>query len=108
MRSSVKQMVFMLALSVAVTVPQAAHAGAKEEARKHYDRAIELIDDAHPPLCRSKLPILWISCKNLSDAFPDTTGWPSTTRRRLQRSGVDFNHARTVDNDAGRRPARTR
>jgi hypothetical protein len=46
MRSSVKQMVFVLALSVAVTFPQAAHAGAKEEARKHYDRAIELVDDA--------------------------------------------------------------
>ena len=46
MRSSVKQMVFVLALSVAVTVPQAARAGAKEEARKHYDRAIELVDDA--------------------------------------------------------------
>src|SRR5450759_2628312 len=46
MRSSVKEMVFLLALSVAVTVPQAARARAKEEARKHYDRAIELVDDA--------------------------------------------------------------
>src|SRR5450759_76091 len=49
MRSSVKEMVFLLALSVAVTVPQAARAGAKEEARKHYDRAIELVDDGQLP-----------------------------------------------------------
>ena len=45
MRRSMKEMVFFLVLLVAATAPQPARAGAKEEARKHYDRAVELVDD---------------------------------------------------------------
>ncbi len=45
MRRSMKEMVFFLVLLVATTAPQLARAGAKEEARKHYDRAVELVDD---------------------------------------------------------------
>ena len=45
MRSNLNRVVFLLALSVALIAPRATRAGAKEEARKHYDRAIELIDD---------------------------------------------------------------
>jgi hypothetical protein len=49
MRTSVKEIVFILGLLVAVTAPQVAQAGAKEDARKHYDRAIELVDDGQLP-----------------------------------------------------------
>jgi len=45
MRSLVKQTAFLLIVLGALTAPQAARAGEKEEARKHYDRAIELVDD---------------------------------------------------------------
>ena len=49
MRSTVNQIAFLLALFTAVIAPQSARAEAKEEARKHYDRAIELIDDGQLP-----------------------------------------------------------
>jgi hypothetical protein len=45
MRSPVNPIVFLLALLIAVTAPRTTRAGAKEEARKHYDRAVELVDD---------------------------------------------------------------
>jgi tetratricopeptide (TPR) repeat protein len=45
MRSTVKQTAFLVIILGALAAPQAARAGEKEEARKHYDRAIELVDD---------------------------------------------------------------
>ena len=45
MKSTVKQTAFLLIIMGAVAAPQAARAGEREEARKHYDRAIELVDD---------------------------------------------------------------
>lgn len=42
---SVRPWVVWAALPVAMLVPQAASAGPKEEARKHFDRAVELVDD---------------------------------------------------------------
>ena len=45
MRSIVKQTAFLAVLLGALAAPQAARASEKEEARKHYDRAIELVDD---------------------------------------------------------------
>jgi len=46
MSTTSKRIVCLLALSaIILTAPQSARAGAKEEARKHYDRAIELVDD---------------------------------------------------------------
>ena len=45
MRSTVKQAAFLVVVLGALMAPQAARAGEKEEARKHYDRALELADD---------------------------------------------------------------
>jgi hypothetical protein len=45
MRSTLKQTAFLAVLLGALAAPQAARASEKEEARKHYDRAIELVDD---------------------------------------------------------------
>jgi hypothetical protein len=45
MRSTLKQTAFLALLLGALAAPQAARASEKEEARKHYDRAIELVDD---------------------------------------------------------------
>jgi hypothetical protein len=45
MRTTSKRIVYSLALLAILAAPQSARAGAKEEARKHYDRAVELIDD---------------------------------------------------------------
>ena len=45
MRSTVKQTAFLVIILGALAAPQATRAGEKEEARKHYDRAIELVDD---------------------------------------------------------------
>jgi hypothetical protein len=45
MRSTVKQTAFLVIILGALAAPEAARAGEKEEARKHYDRAIELVDD---------------------------------------------------------------
>ena len=45
MRSTLKQTSFLAVLLGALAAPQPARAGEKEEARKHYDRAIELVDD---------------------------------------------------------------
>jgi tetratricopeptide (TPR) repeat protein len=45
MRSTVKQTAFLVIVLGALAAPQAAQAGEKEEARKHYDRALELADD---------------------------------------------------------------
>jgi hypothetical protein len=47
MRTNMNRVVFSLFLLAAA--PLAAHAGAKEEARKHYDRAIGLVDDGQLP-----------------------------------------------------------
>ncbi len=49
MRTTVNRVVLSLLLLAAVTTPQTARAGEKEEARKHYDRAIELVDDGQLP-----------------------------------------------------------
>ena len=48
MRNLVKQTAFLLIILGALAVPQTSRAGAKEEARKHYDRVIELVDDGQP------------------------------------------------------------
>jgi len=48
MRSTVKQTAFLVIVLGALAAPQAAQAGEKEEARKHYDRALELADDGQP------------------------------------------------------------
>ena len=48
MRSTVKQTAFLVILLGALAPAQAAQAGDKEEARKHYDRALELADDGQP------------------------------------------------------------
>jgi hypothetical protein len=45
MRTTSKRVGYLITLLAILTAPQSARAGAKEEARKHYDRAIELIDD---------------------------------------------------------------
>jgi len=45
MRSPVKPTACLLIVVGALVAPQAAQANEKEEARKHYDRAIELVDD---------------------------------------------------------------
>jgi hypothetical protein len=45
MRSTVKAIVCTLTLLIAMTAPRTTRAGAREEARKHYDRAVELVDD---------------------------------------------------------------
>jgi len=45
MRIMVKQTAFLVIVMGVLAAPQIARAGAKEEARKHYDRAIELVDD---------------------------------------------------------------
>ena len=45
MRNMGKQVALLAVLLTACLAPQIARAGAKEEARKHYDRAIELVDD---------------------------------------------------------------
>jgi hypothetical protein len=45
MKSIAKHTVFSVVLLAVLAAPQAARAGVKEEARKHYDRAIELVDD---------------------------------------------------------------
>ena len=45
MRSMVRQTAFLVIVLGALAAPLAAKAGVKEEARKHYDRAIELVDD---------------------------------------------------------------
>jgi hypothetical protein len=41
----VRQTAFLVIVLGVLAAPQAARAGVKEEARKHYDRAIELVDD---------------------------------------------------------------
>jgi hypothetical protein len=41
----VRQTAFLVIVLGALAAPQAARAGVKEEARKHYDRAVELVDD---------------------------------------------------------------
>jgi len=48
MRSTVKQTASLVIVLGALAAPQAAQAGEKEEARKHYDRALELADDGQP------------------------------------------------------------
>ena len=45
MRSMERQTAFLVIILAALAAPQAVRAGEKEEARKHYDRAIELVDD---------------------------------------------------------------
>jgi uncharacterized protein YjeT (DUF2065 family) len=45
MRSMVRQTAFLVIVLGALAAPLAAKAGVKEEARKHYDRAVELVDD---------------------------------------------------------------
>jgi hypothetical protein len=45
MRNTLKPTAFLAVVLGALTAPQAARASEKEEARKHYDRAIELVDD---------------------------------------------------------------
>jgi hypothetical protein len=45
MRIMVKQTASLAIVMGVLAAPQTARAGAKEEARKHYDRAIELVDD---------------------------------------------------------------
>jgi hypothetical protein len=41
----VRQTAFLVIVLGALAAPQAARAGVEEEARKHYDRAVELVDD---------------------------------------------------------------
>jgi hypothetical protein len=48
MRSTAKQTAFLIILLGALAPAQAVRAGEKEEARKHYDRALELADDGQP------------------------------------------------------------
>jgi hypothetical protein len=45
MRSTVRQIAFLLTLLGTVAAPLVAQAGEKQEARKHYDRGVELFDD---------------------------------------------------------------
>jgi hypothetical protein len=45
MRTTPKRIGYLLALLAILIAPQPTRAGAKEEARKHYDRAVELVDD---------------------------------------------------------------
>jgi len=48
MRSTVKQTASLVIVLGALAAPQVAQAGEKEEARKHFDRALELADDGQP------------------------------------------------------------
>ncbi len=48
MRSTVKQTASLVIVLGALAAPQAVQAGDKEEARKHFDRALELADDGQP------------------------------------------------------------
>ncbi len=47
MHGSMRQLVLLAAAMATMTLPASTHASPKEEAKKHFDRAIDLVDDGH-------------------------------------------------------------
>ena len=83
MRTTTIRVVFSLLQLAAATASRTACAGAKEEARKHYDRAVELVDDGQ----LAEAIIEFRRSYDLTKPFRPTTSakstsrWPSPSRR---------------------------